>query len=499
MATPCTPPSTQLNTTLLIHESVRFFPARRAGRGHVQPSEDDPVSAAVAVLGDAIFRSQQPTSPLDCEVRGVRLALAEGEVPGEFEKTLSSMVKPMLHSLLHDHVPLGAQPGSTRGGRAYHFKYLDAPSRPLSVYQNQSRCESRSLECFLEPLSTCPEEQRLRLPARMLGDRFPDVAKYEKIYRSAPAAALPLVRQVQVAGQFNTVALLMSGMLRPSAAVAASVIQAKRDLGWPETLGQRRRAPLLIGLHHSCTGRAPRQACEPLQTYLPSIRELEREYGADRQVYIFLATDDAAAAAEARRLRDEALTAPIRAFSHAIWMARPAVQQQLPAGPAGAGALPGGADGYEDAVHSMVDVVLLSQCDALVGNFSSEVGRIAYALMAARRGEEMSRRTAERAASHTASDSPADERETFGTSNPAPTESPVRPPGLAEPGQGGLAGALKSGGGPRLCLPPFISVERPWCARSATPETPPAYEGALTRPAMREYSHSHNEGGVWCQ
>lgn len=514
-ATPCLPPSAQFNTTLLVHKSTHFLPPRRPGRGHAQLAEDDPVSAAVAVLGDAILRSQQPTGALDCEVRGVRLSLVEGEVEREFEKTLSSLVKPMLHCLLHDHVPLGAQPGTPRGGRANHFRYLESPFRPLVVLQNQSKCESRSLECFLEPLSRCPDDQRLRLPALILGDRFPDVAKYDKIYRSAPAAALPLVRQVQVAGQFNTVALILSRMLRPSATVAASVAQAKRDLGWPEPAEQRRRAPLLIGLHHSCTAKEraqqPGQACAPLQAYLPAIRELERAYGADRQVYVYLATDDEAVVAEAVRMPREALAAGGRgaggaSVSHAIWLTHPVMgarrKAQLPVeqgGGVAGGRAGGGApeDGYDDAMHVMVDMILLSQCDALVGKFASDASRIAYALMAARRGGELARRTTDRAAAQPAASPPtgdASSRTVFGRSEP-----PMRPRWLAEPGEGVPAGFSKADSGPQLCLPPFISVEKPWCAKTAAPEPQPAYEGVVTRPALREFGHAHHEGGVWCQ
>jgi hypothetical protein len=516
-ATPCLPPSAQFNTTLLIHESTHFLPPRRSGRAHARVAEDDPVSAAVVVLADAILRSQQPTGAVDCEVRGVRLSLVEDEVEGEFEKTLSSLVKPMLHCLLHDRVPLGAQPGPPRGGRAYHFRYLESPFRPLVVFQNQSKCESRSLECFLEPLSQCPDDQRLRLPARMLGDRFPDVAKFDKIYRSAPLAALPLIQQAQVAGQFNTVALLISRILRPSAAVAASVAQAKRELGWPEPSEQRRRAPLLIGLHLSCTAaermKQPDQACDPVQAYLPAIRELERAYGADRQVYVYLATNDEAAVAAAGRIRAETAArrkagAAGAAGLHAIWLSRPGPVGRSRAKLAGEqggnedGWLAGGAgpmDGHDHAMHRMVDMILLSQCDAMVSKFSSDASRIAYALMAARRGAELSRRTAELDAAHPVDSPPAGERGVSSSTVFGRNEPTMRPRGLAEPGQGGLAGFPPADAGPRLCLPPFISLQKPWCAGTSADEPQPAYEGMVARPALREFGHAQHEGGVWCQ
>jgi hypothetical protein len=47
-----------------------------------------------------------------------------------------------------------------------------SPALPLQLYKNKTRCQSESIECFLQPLSNCSEEQRLQLPAHMLGRRY---------------------------------------------------------------------------------------------------------------------------------------------------------------------------------------------------------------------------------------------------------------------------------------------------------------------------------------
>jgi hypothetical protein len=314
MATPCVVPSAQFNSTWLLHETTRFVPPWHAGWTHALLAPHDPVTAAVAALDEAIGRSQQPAHTQDCILRGVRLSLAEGG----WGKTLSSLIKPMLHALLHDRISLGAQRGSSRGPRVLHFRYLKAPATPLDLFHNLTKCDSQSLECFLQPLSSCPANLRLRLPARILGDRFPAFATYANIYAGA-SPALPLIRQLELAGRFNLVALLMARMVRPSAAVAASVAKAKAGLAWPPGNkrgggAKHRRRPLLIGVHlragDSCTREARAQhhnrTCEPLSAYVPAVQQLERAYGAGRRVFVYLATDDAAAAREARRMAAQA-------------------------------------------------------------------------------------------------------------------------------------------------------------------------------------------------
>ena len=106
-------------------------------------------------------------------------------------------------------------------------------------------------------------------------------------------------------------------------------------------------------------------------------------------------------------------------------------------------------DGYDDAVEVLVDLFLMAECDALVGKFSSNIDRIAYSLMAARRGAEMATRMATHAAAAAAA----------GGSG-----------GGGGGGGGGAAGAAgkKPLGRPRLCLPPYVSLDHPWCADFGT-------------------------------
>ena len=417
-ATPCVLPSLAFNSTALTHEATHFLPPRLGVRAHVPA--DDPVARAVEQLDEAIRRSQAPLSAAECKTRGVRLSIVEGG----FGKTLNSFVKPMLHCLLHDKVPLGAQRSNQRGPRPEHFEYHRVPAWPLDLFKNRSKCESESFECFLQPFSNCSADFRLKRPAKMLGSRFPASATYNAIFSGAPPAAESIIRSVELAGRFNTVVLLLSSLIRPSAAVSARLEQVKRSLGWPDSSLRRKShqpKPLLIGLHlragDSCTKEAKHQhhnrTCEPLSAYLPAVHDMERAYGAGRQVYVYFSTDDQKAAAEARRLTavernpDDPNWGTPKSGSVSTKGHRRATLASRPTATDGsaqkASKQPGGVgraiwlirsdaevrrqwrfqksrqvlqieallekrliDGHDDALELMVDLLLMVECDALV-------------------------------------------------------------------------------------------------------------------------------------
>jgi len=279
MATPCVLPSAQFNATLLTQETLRFFPPRRVGRAR---APGDPVAAAVVALDDAIWSSRHPPTARDCETRGIRLSIREGG----FGSTLNALVKPFLHGLLNDRVSLGAQPGVIEGSRQFHHALHLQPAAALRLFRNRSRCPSENLDCFLQPLSNCSEEQRLRLPAQMLGGRYLELEPHAALLRGAPAAARPLLDLMATAGHFNLISLLLANLLRPSDAVAARIAQAKRTLGWPNVSGPPLFAyshrPLLLAVHlragDSCSPEAlgrHNRSCEPLAAYLPAVREAD--------------------------------------------------------------------------------------------------------------------------------------------------------------------------------------------------------------------------------
>lgn len=128
----------------------------------------------------------------------------------------------------------------------------------------------------------------------------------------------------------------------------------------------------------------------------------------------------------------------------------------------------GSVDGHEDATSVMVDLLLLASCDVLIGKFSSNIDRLAYSLMAVRRGREHRREQAEGVAAE--------------------------------------AEAASQRASPPLCLPPYVSLDHPWCADWGVrlpirTLSPLPYAAALpTVPTLREEEGSPPRvvGGFEC-
>ena len=402
-ATPCVLPSLHFNSTLLTHEATQWLPPRQPA----QPEAHDPVIASLAALAAALREAQRPSSEAECRERGVRLSVTEGG----FGSTLNGMVKPMVHALLRHKLPLSAQWGDNWGARGMHLNYHTAPARPLQLYANRTSCESESIECFLQPLSNCSVERRLKLPAKMLGQRFYMVAPNKELFEQAPQSAQLLIEHIRLAGNFNTVALVLSHLVRPSATVSSRLAEVKRSLGWPDMTRRasaHRHRPLIIGVHlragDSCAREFPRarhnRTCEPLSAYLPAINTLRQAYGSGRQVYVYLSTDDERAAAEARGMSAAALDGVWRGngqgliaeerlrsnpgdprwvgamgtTSDPIWLVRSDEEVRRNWRPQKMKRLlqieqllrTKAIDGYREAFDLMVDVMLLVECDAFV-------------------------------------------------------------------------------------------------------------------------------------
>ena len=120
----------------------------------------------------------------------------------------------------------------------------------------------------------------------------------------------------------------------------------------------------------------------------------------------------------------------------------------------------GNFDGHADAMAVLVDLLLLAQCDVLIGKFSSNVDRLAFSLMALqprggrRAGGSASAGAATRAAPRAGWCSAA-----------AAAAADAGAPGNASTWAAAPPLPWPSGNGPpRLCVPPFVSLDHPWCA-----------------------------------
>ncbi|EOD32183.1 hypothetical protein EMIHUDRAFT_202809 [Emiliania huxleyi CCMP1516] len=439
---PCIFPSSSLNTTLLTHNAVTFLP--RPGSSEA-PQADDPVASAVAALDASIAAWLRPQQTA-CKERGFRFVVREGG----FGSTLNSLVKELLWALLHGRPPLGEALSERSGSRRAQHRLRLAEPAPLELFRNATTCANASLECFLQPLTNCSAESRTSQRGMAHGGRWLEVVSHEEVLAMAPPGTEPLRADIAAAGRFALVSLLLASLLRPSGSVAARLRAVRSSLGWPEAEPRAARGgrgappPLLIGVHlragDACDAEAlarHNRTCEPLSAFAAAVQAVVSAYGGKRRVRRKWQT-----------LRRRGGGAGVRQI------------EQLISG--------GSVDGHEDATSVMVDLLLLASCDVLIGKFSSNIDRLAYSLMAVRRGREHRREQAEGVAAE--------------------------------------AEAASQRASPPLCLPPYVSLDHPWCADWGVrlpirTLSPLPYAAALpTVPTLREEEGSPPRvvGGFEC-
>ena len=506
-------------TDALLARTVHFLPSARQARAAPGSDETD---QAIQALADAIRQHRQPSAEA-CSSRSLttRLPLREGG----FGSTLSSLIKPYLWSLLQGRVPLGVQPLPIYGSRRGQARLKPASPAPLASFVNRSACAEASLECFLLPLTNCSAELRANAPALSLGGRWTETVTHDGLL--AKAALARVGRAAERAGRFASVALLLAALLQPNAALRRAVCAARRAMGWPRRgslPGQQR--PLLLGLHvrhgDSCTVDAlsrHNRSCEPLAAYLPALRALKAAYGRpNERVVVYLATDDEKVVADA--LRDggggkgggggggggrgnrggdgggggDGDDGGSGGGGEFTWLVRreAAARRVWPRN--GRGELHQIedllrhrlVDGHADATAVLVDLLLLAQCDALVGKFSSNVDRLALSLLAARRG----------GGAGAGAGGGAEHGSRAGTSQLLRGAAWCAADAAGEPSQqrasssSGRALAWPAGPEPpQVCVPPFISLDHPWCAE---------WYGTmpLTRLGAQEYAGPTGDGGA---
>ena len=109
------------------------------------------------------------------------------------------------------------------------------------------------------------------------------------------------------------------------------------------------------------------------------------------------------------------------------------------------------ADGASVAVAALVDIILLASCDGLIGKFSSNMFRIAYALASVRAPKIPVRRT-------------------------SPPDAPL------------------------VCLPPYVSLDHPWCADHGVLQAkrPLPTQRFLGKPQASGLIRHETVGGIHC-
>lgn len=169
---------------------------------------------------------------------------------------------------------------------------------------------------------------------------------------------------------FQATSLIQARALRPSDEMAAQVDAAKRMLGWPAD-GTR-----VISVHYRAGDACLEEdvtlgrRCEPFSNEMQAVHELAAKYGIS---HVYLATDSEKAIAETK------------AYANYTFMYMPfnrgGVNNKVELDTA---LYHGLIDGCREGKQSLLDIYMLAQGDALVSKFSSNIARVAYAMMFAR-------------------------------------------------------------------------------------------------------------------
>lgn len=295
---------------------------------------------------------------------------------------INSMVFPLAYAVSHHRTMLSPALGAYANGSC---DTLACFFRPLA----SSNCEGQRQRRRLHKSDRCSDRKRLfwcgdsardgDCEARPPQCRVPEMRavalkKGEFSYALHGNAAIPA--EFSHRGHFWYVAQLLSWLLRPNKGTIDAIKRRAVQLG----MAQAQRP--MVGIHaragDSCRpSQMNRKArrCSPFDEYWYHALAMTAKYNARS---VFFATDDAALATRAANVSSPQLPVYVshtqRNSEGVVW------DTVLRNGHSGGVQL----DRTQTALDIIVDIALLAKTDAFIGKFTSNVDRIAYALLAAR-------------------------------------------------------------------------------------------------------------------
>ena len=258
---------------------------------------------------------------------------------------------------------------------------------PPSIREYTAGCEAGDLSCFFEP--TTPRSCALRrsqmsssgIPARPAAGKLsleagsPVLTSFSK---DAFENRTGVEERFRARGWFWWTAHLLAYLMRPSRSLQETISAdpSARELERALASGA------VIGLHvrhgDACMRRERARmarTCEPLSAYMPAVHELSRDLNAS---VVYVATDSEAVIEDTRKypsfrfiVRPTSRLA--RGAPAVLWDKRVKTRSSQPADPSNRMA----------AWEATIELMLLARCDALVGKYTSNLFRNAYALRAA--------------------------------------------------------------------------------------------------------------------
>lgn len=179
------------------------------------------------------------------------------------------------------------------------------------------------------------------------------------------------------AGSFWWRSHLLSFIMHPRDELVARLRATQRMLGWP-----RNKPVIAVHVRHGdwCTDvyqmnlhHGTLQPCHPFSVYLEAVRKIRDKYGVDTA---YLSTNDEKVVAEAQEVTDIKFLSVD--FDRSQFASRWGLEQMM---------MHGTVDRKTVAESALIDLLMLGQCDYMVGGFKSQFARVSFALMTARLGE----------------------------------------------------------------------------------------------------------------
>jgi len=299
-----------------------------------------------------------------------------------FGATVTSIVKPVMHALQYGYC-LATPPPMVKYNCS-EWATLFQPLHFPEVGQCGASCENAQKSSAtslhkLEDDSGCDQVFSFQTQYNEMGFpvsfESPVVKACNERYSDAfhGATALPEVLRTAGMNWFEATALIQARTLRPSQSITEKLNDAKRKMGWP--------APgvPVIALHYRAGDACLEEdvtlgrRCEPFSNEMQAVHEIAHKYGIR---HIFLATDSDKAISEAAAYKNYTfMYLPQQRGGQNDVRQRVELDKALHMGLI---------DGCHEGIDALLDIYLLAQGDALVGKFSSNIDRVAYALMFAK-------------------------------------------------------------------------------------------------------------------
>jgi hypothetical protein len=308
-----------------------------------------------------------------CEVAGQRplqLTLLEWG----FGATLNSLVKPVLHALKNTYClkePVDFFKFDCAGG----WKELFSPLSQYSSGDNSSRITLKPTKN--KSSKSCAHMFRRNggydQHGRPISFWRPSYQKCMELYSHRKFGTAMLPAKYRHMGHFALVSTMLGWLLRPSVSIQDRIRHEKHAMQWPST------GTPVLGIHFragdSCieTEKNLGRQCDAFDEYMREAELMRHKYNV---TYIYLATDsDSLIGSSLADMYPGWTFLYVKDMSRGGERNRESVDTLL---------LSRRLDGCEEARNSLLDILLLSDCDCFIGKFSGNLDRIAYSLMYAR-------------------------------------------------------------------------------------------------------------------